>query len=402
MNVTIDNRQTFARPFLFTITLSLIGMFVWWLFQGKILGAGGPETIEQVVIVGLLLIIQTLGHWCCTRLPRKMLLAYIAVQIALINLTNILTKNAGFSGVLSLSLIGEMFGFFESLGWAVFAYVVYWITLLFSFPLIFGASYPFIYIVWSTILIILSASPFYGALFLLVRARRQAQDLFRKLDIAHHQLAVYAEQVEQLTLSAERARMARELHDTLAQGVAGMSLQLEALEASLEQGNVDKSLQIVSQVKNRARASLHDSRRAIADLRIVPDRPDALLEAIRDEADRFSLATGVTCSLDLPPKLILQTSTMEHTLRCVTESLSNIARHARARHVTIKISVVADQLTLQIRDDGVGFDPKHVPLSGHYGLLGLRERARLIGGILDIDSSPGSGTNIRLTVALRT
>src|SRR5439155_17797614 len=120
------------------------------------------------------------------------------------------------------------------------------------------------------------------------QSRRQAHDLLVELDAAHRQLAAYADQVERLTLAAERARMARELHDTLAQGLTGLVLQLEALEEHVERADTPKVTQVINQMKGRARSALADSRRAISDLRLVLDEPASLLDAIAEEARRFS------------------------------------------------------------------------------------------------------------------
>src|SRR3990172_7937682 len=120
------------------------------------------------------------------------------------------------------------------------------------------------------------------------KARQQTQSLLADLEIAHRQLAEYAVQVESLTLNAERERMARELHDTLAQGLAGLILQLEAANSHLTSNRFDRAQMILQQAMARARATLADSRRAIDDLRTGAGRDAA--EAIRVEVSRFTEA----------------------------------------------------------------------------------------------------------------
>jgi len=137
------------------------------------------------------------------------------------------------------------------------------------------------------------------------QARQRAQALLRELETAHRQLADYAAQVEDLTLAAERQRMARELHDTLAQDLAGLILQLEATDSHLVGGRLERAQAIVQQAMARARAALAGARRAIDDLRAGPSAPDALVEAIQAEARRFSGATGIDCALELPAALSL-------------------------------------------------------------------------------------------------
>jgi len=233
------------------------------------------------------------------------------------------------------------------------------------------------------------------------QARLRAVNLLRELESAHRQLAEYAEQVESLTLTTERQRMARELHDTLAQGLAGLILQLEALEGYLSQGDHATAVLIATQAKDRARAALSDARQAIDDLRLRPAPTVSLPQAIREEAERFSSATGIPCAVTLPPNLVLPAPTVEHALRCISEGLTNVARHARASNASVSITIHDGSVLIQVQDNGTGFDPgAATEQSGHYGLLGLRERARLAGGTLEVKSAPGRGTTLSLCLPL--
>ena len=232
-----------------------------------------------------------------------------------------------------------------------------------------------------------------------LNARAESQALLAELQEAHAQLAAYAQQVERLTLEAERQRMARELHDTLAQGLAGLVLQLEALEASLERGNTDRAEQIAGQAKDRARTTLAEARRAIDDLRVLgASAPEALAR----EVERFTTATGIPCELELPSQLNLSAPNSEHAVRCVSEGLTNVTRHARASRVWVTITEADGRVTITIRDDGQGFEADAGVPVGHYGLLGLRERARLAGGELMVESEPGAGTTLRMSLPVAT
>ncbi len=229
------------------------------------------------------------------------------------------------------------------------------------------------------------------------RARAEAQGALEALDSAHRRLAEYAERVERLTVSAERQRLARELHDTLAQGLVGIVLQLEALEAHLSKGDAAKALAILQQARSRARAALADARTAISGLRDGSDPP--LAEAIREEASRFSEATGIPCTISVAEPLVLSSDVSGHALRCVAEGLANVARHAQATRASISVANGGGEVVVELSDDGVGFDASFTEeRDGHYGLLGLRERARLAGGRLEVSSAPGGGTTLRLLV----
>jgi NarL family two-component system sensor histidine kinase YdfH len=202
--------------------------------------------------------------------------------------------------------------------------------------------------------------------------------------------------VEELTIATERQRIARELHDTLSQGVTGLVLQLEAVKAHLEAGRGERAMTIIDQSLARARSTLADSRAAIDNLRAIPAN---LTEAMHVKTERFSQATGIPCKLSLalgkttPPPNI-----GDHLLSVLNEALTNVTRHAQAGQVWVRLEAKNNQIELEIQDDGQGFDPEIVMGTGHYGLLGMRERARLVGGSLEIDTGTMQGTRIRLVV----
>jgi NarL family two-component system sensor histidine kinase YdfH len=236
--------------------------------------------------------------------------------------------------------------------------------------------------------------------------------LYVQLARSHERLETAASQIEALTRSAERQRLARDLHDTLAQGLTGLILQLEAVKAGLHSHRHERAEEIVIQALAGARGALADARGAIQDLRTQAPTPASLPQLIRQEISRFAATTGITCTMELAALADVPMAWCEQVLRAITEGLSNVARHAQATHVWV--TTVQNEATLEImvRDDGIGFEPKTVVSDdgddsdhgdhndlgdhGHYGLLGLRERARLAGGRLDITSGPGVGTILRL------
>ncbi|HQY94190.1 sensor histidine kinase [Caldilinea sp.] len=225
--------------------------------------------------------------------------------------------------------------------------------------------------------------------------RQKAEELTETLESANAQLAAYAAQNAALTLQAERQRMARELHDTLAQGVAGLVLQLEAVKAHLAAGRDERAAEIVEQALGRARTTLAASRAAIDDLRATTTD---LAAAMRERAERFSQATGILCTVDVATDAgdELPNVTLEHVLAVLGEALANVARHAAATQATVRLAREDGALLLTVSDDGCGFDPAQTPGAGHYGLLGMRERARLMGGSLSVHSAPERGTCVQL------
>jgi NarL family two-component system sensor histidine kinase YdfH len=234
------------------------------------------------------------------------------------------------------------------------------------------------------------------------QARERAQDLLKELETAHRQLQAYADRVEDLTISQERQRMAQELHDTLAQGLAGLIMQLDAADSHLEEGNVPKAQETVQRAMGRARTTLREARRAIQALRPAALEQNSLVDALGHEVDGFAEATGIQATfqvgvgaLDVPPEAA------QDVLRVVQEGLTNIARHAGASYVGVRLEVREDHLRIEIQDDGVGFDPDGTAgQEGSYGLRGMKERARHIGGELAMHSAPGKGTTVILEMEM--
>jgi len=224
--------------------------------------------------------------------------------------------------------------------------------------------------------------------------RQKAEELAESLESANAKLAASAAKIESLTLQNERQRMARELHDTLAQGVAGLVLQLEAVKAHLASNRNERASSIVEQSLTRARSTLAESRAAIDDLRAASTD---VSDSVREKLERFTQATGIPCELEISVnenQLALEIT--NHALNILNESLTNIARHAQATQVKVVFAIQDKNLQLEVRDNGKGFDVNK-NTSGHYGLVGMHERARLTGGMLSIKSNQ-SGTSVQFIV----
>ena len=392
---TQEEERRFVRPFFVLVAVSLLVAYGYSVAFTPAL----RDPLRLVVFTALILTTGVL-HWMFTTLrigPRSLVL-YFVVQGLLSFVITVIGDNMSLAFGLYLMLIGEALGAF-GINWRGFVAAAFLLTLsAINFLFLFNGQQ---FTVW--ILPVVPATVF---VFMFVwmfdrqnRAREEAQRALRELDAAHRQLAEYAAQVEDLTLANERQRMARELHDTLAQGLAGLVLQLEAIDSHLSHGNPAKAQAITQQAMDRARSTLADVRRAIDDLR-SDEMPEIDLEtAVREEAGRFTAATGIPCELTiaLPPSL--PDGVRDNALRVVSEALTNIARHAQARHTAVSLCSIDQALDVEVRDDGAGFDPAQIS-AGHYGLIGLRERARLIGGALSIESAPGQGTTLRVCLPL--
>lgn len=234
-------------------------------------------------------------------------------------------------------------------------------------------------------------------------AQAQLERTYQELQAAHSRLAASTRQIETLTLLTERQRMARELHDTLLQGIAGMIMQLEVTSAQMDRQNYPQAQHVLSQMLSSARTTLVDARRAISDLRSRTPRIDQFVASVQEEIAHFFQTTGIVCHAHLDDLIHTPPQHCEHVLRVIGEGLSNVARHAQARHVSVEARVVEKWLEISVRDDGQGFDPANQELhTGHYGLLGLQERAHLVGGSLSLSSAQGAGTTLQFRVPLAT
>jgi len=146
-----------------------------------------------------------------------------------------------------------------------------------------------------------------------------------------------------------------------------------------------------------ARETLTRARRAIDGLRVEDAAAEDLTSIVREEIERLGTMTGISCTADIAALESIPATLHTHIHRMIAEGLTNVARHAQAHQVGVFTTLQHDLLTVEVRDDGIGFDPAHLPRgSGHYGLHGLCERAGLAGGSLEIVSAKGRGTTLRL------
>jgi signal transduction histidine kinase len=217
-----------------------------------------------------------------------------------------------------------------------------------------------------------------------------------------------AEQTEQLRNLArnlasvqeeERVRIAREIHDELGQTLTGLRMELENLEGASSQDAVDRPR--LAEGFARAGAlltALYDAVGAVLNA-LRPRLLDAcgLVAAVEALARGLERKAGLTCTVScgLDEEALSQEQSIA-LYRMVQEALTNVARHAHARNVSISLDVDDRDASIEIRDDGVGFDPEAAAARGRFGMVGIRERARLVGGSCTVDSGPARGTCVRI------
>jgi two-component system NarL family sensor kinase len=197
----------------------------------------------------------------------------------------------------------------------------------------------------------------------------------------------------------ERNRLAREIHDTLAQGLTAVALQLESADAMLETGTgPERVRQTVQQALSLTRANLEEARRSVLDLRAAPLEGRSLEAALAILAKKQASEAGFKVRFEaVGGNRPLLVRTEVGLYRIAQEALSNIVQHAQAAHVFLRLSITTTEVTMIIEDDGQGFDPAEIA-KNRYGLIGMNERVSLLGGQLHIESGPGAGTRLVVTI----
>jgi len=224
-----------------------------------------------------------------------------------------------------------------------------------------------------------------------LRAERQA------LQVANRKLENHLVTLEQLTVSRERNRVARELHDTVAHTLSGVAVQLEAVD-SLWTSDRKQAHNLLRHSLRATRDGLTETRNAIQALRAAPLADLGLVRALQDYAETTAARTGFQLAFDLPKTLDgLPLEVEQCFYRIGQEALENAARHAGAKLVNVKVAGSASELCMEIADDGIGFDPQVAETGRHFGLQGMHERAQLIHAALEIFSRSGEGTRLSLS-----
>ncbi len=361
------------------------------------------STLRKAALIDVMLILLlgvayiTFGIYGYNYVARSDLLVlkvfYFAVQIPLGSLILALGKVTGFNALLLLPLAGQSVVLFPDI-WAyltnlgiVAAYVLSVRT--------FTASWAD---VWVTLPIFLA-----GLIFILVftqvavgeeRARKEVERLLSELQETNRQLREYSLKAEELAVMKERNRMAREIHDGLGHYLTTINIQIQAALATLEK-TPERARELLLKAGNQSQEALSDVRDSVATLRAPMDE-SLPLEMIFRDVLKGCECTGIETNFMMLGKERPVSPSLRFALfRTIQEAISNIQKHAHAMNIWVTLDFRQEnQINLIIRDDGVGSDRAE----GGFGLLGLRERARLVNGNLNITTSPGKGFVIELMV----
>jgi signal transduction histidine kinase len=228
-------------------------------------------------------------------------------------------------------------------------------------------------------------------------ADRRLTELFAAHAAIAIENALLFERSRELTVVEERNRLARDLHDSVAQTLFSLSLTAEAaLSRSQNGGATDELLR----VRDLARDALNEVRSIVFELRPADLAADGLVPTLAKHADVLGRVFGQRIEVDVRSDNRLDPSDELELFRIVQEAMSNALKHARASRIDVEIDLAATPPRVAIRDDGIGFDPADVGArSRHLGLTSMEERARTIRGRLAIDSHAGAGTTVTVELA---
>lgn len=214
--------------------------------------------------------------------------------------------------------------------------------------------------------------------------------------------AVLHQRLRSLAVAEERVRIAREMHDGMAQVLAYVNTKAQAVAALLEKGRTLEARGQLKQLAEAAREVYTDVREGIAALRTQVGADQTFDQALTRFIESWQDQSGIHCQVEIEPDLRLPVTTELQLLRIVQEALANIRKHAAARQAAVRIAWNDGRLEVRIRDDGRGFDPRE-PRSGEFprfGLAIMRERAEAIHADFNVETAPGEGTRVAIDVPI--
>ena len=371
--------------------MPITAMYVIVLIGAHFMQSTVRISLSQALLCIALFTVYSLLHWYSDSILVKMESLYFYLQGFIILICAVLMPDASPLIVLGLMpgyIIQGLYFFQQVLHLVslVLGYMCFYIAMMYIH---FGIEY-----LWLFIALFVGLFVFLNLILF----------LFNQKDVENMELQYYIgeleaanQKIEQLTLQHERERMARDLHDTLAQRLVGLSLKLDASEAHLRKGNIEKSATIIMSAKEQVRESLAEARQVIDDLRRAKS-DISFTERVAEEMAQLQYVYSLPIQLTVD-NITCTAVIEEHILSILKEAVTNVYKHAEATAVSIAIKLHQGTLLVKIADDGKGIDVDFdLQKQGHYGILGMKERVRLMQGQVAIEKE--NGTCITLMIPL--
>ncbi|MEZ4593485.1 MAG: sensor histidine kinase [Chloroflexota bacterium] len=325
---------------------------------------------------------------------------YLLVQLVISVTISLLVPQRAASGISTflfiLSAQAMLFlPMLPGLAWILVFIAVTWFASFFAFDALHANDF----------VAILGGYLFFGTFGAGLRqaneARQRSQQLLAELQEAHEQLKAYTTQAQQLAVAEERNRLAREMHDALGHRLTVAVVQLEGAQRLIP-SNPERSASMIEAMRAQLKQALAELRQTVSALRSSESSAalnGSLATAVSHLTQTFQEATGLPVHLQLPDEVPLLPEAHRLALyRAAQESLTNVQRHANAKQAWLDLSADAEQVTLTVADDGQGFSSEVA--DGRFGLIGLRERAKQLGGVLTLGAAEQGGAQLCLQLPI--
>ena len=337
------------------------------------------------------------------RRNRYLIYLYLFVQTAIICALAYITPNVDFWAALFFPLVLQaMHNFPVRTGFLITGIF----TVIMSFFMLFSLG-PEIAL---PLILINGVVYFFLAAFIAITreaeaAREQSQSLLGELQQTHEQLKIYSEKAEELAVTQERNRLARELHDSVTQSLHSSTLLAEAGQRLLNSGDIERARRYLIRLGEISQQSLREMRLLVYELRPLELRGVGLVGALQQRLDAVERRSGVEVQLSIEEEIELPRSIEDELYRIAVEALNNALKHANPSRVTVTLRTeekdVNQCIELSLMDDGIGFDLDTKAGEGGLGLISMKERIENLGGKLTILSTPGEGTQVIACVDMR-
>ena len=314
---------------------------------------------------------------------------YLIIQLILVAVALLFHFELDFFGLLLMPLAGQATFLFPrrtATVWGILLLIVNIIGQIHQFGWPDGLSFMFLYAAGIIFVVAFSLNTLNAD-----ASRRRTETLLAELQ-------TYTGQAEALAIAQERNRMARELHDSVAQTLYGLTLQTEAATRKLANGQLEAVADYLQFFRDSTHQTLQETRLLIFELRPPILDEVGLTAALQTRLNAVESRSGLHYQLDFA-EVRLPSSVETGLYRIAQEALNNILKHAQASQIRLAMQPTKAGVRLEIQDDGLGFDPDATLPQG-YGLQGMRERAEQLGGILRVKSQPNKGTSIIVEVSL--
>jgi signal transduction histidine kinase len=325
---------------------------------------------------------------------------YLAFQAMLIFLASLLHYELDFFALLYLPLCGQAVFLFPrptDLVWVGILVLATVVGLIIQFGWPEGVSFIILY----------AAALLFVAAFSTITqdadlARKRSEELLAQLQAANEQLLAYADQAEKLAIANERNRLARDLHDSVAQTLYGLTLQSETASRKLAAGQIEAAQAELQAMGDAAQETLQETRLLIFELRPPILESEGLAAALRTRLDAVEARSGLAVHADLRATDRLPAQIEVGLYRIAQEALNNVMKHAQASQVWVSLAAADGQLALEVRDDGLGYElgsslagaGPRAGLGAGMGLQSMAERAEQIGAELTLKGAPGQGASV--------